>query len=107
MIVSGGFNIYPREVEDVLASHPGVSMATVIGVPDKKWGESVFALIVRKPDSDVSEAELVALVKERKGSLHAPKEVSFVAELPMTAVGKIDKKAIRASFWSAHGRMVG
>ena len=107
MIVSGGFNIYPREVEDVLSSHPGVSMATVIGVPDKKWGESVFALIVRKPDSDVSEAELVALVKERKGSLHAPKEVSFVAQLPLTAVGKIDKKAIRASFWSAHARMVG
>jgi fatty-acyl-CoA synthase len=107
MIVSGGFNIYPREVEDVLASHPGVSMAAVIGVPDKKWGESVFALIVRKPESDVSEAELVALVKERKGSLHAPKEVSFVAQLPLTVVGKIDKKAIRASFWSAQGRMVG
>ena len=74
MIISGGFNIFPREVEDVLSSHPGVAAAAVIGVPDEKWGEAVKAVVVRRPGSDVTEAELAALVKERKGAHHTPEE---------------------------------
>ncbi|MGM4904347.1 AMP-binding protein [Tardiphaga sp. 866_E4_N2_1] len=107
MIVSGGFNIFPREIEDVLTTHVDVAMCAVIGVPDDKWGEAVTAIVVArggaKPDAD----ELINLVKTRKGSAHAPKHIKFVSELPMTGVGKIDKKALRASFWVGRERMVG
>jgi fatty-acyl-CoA synthase len=107
MIVSGGFNVYPREIEDALSAHPGVSMAAVIGVPDEKWGESVFALVVRRHGVDISEQELTALVKARKGSLHTPKQISFVNALPQTPLGKIDKKAIRAAYWTEQKRNIG
>lgn len=107
MIVTGGFNVFPREVEDVLTSHPGVAMAAVIGVPDPKWGEAVTALVVAKPGVEVTAESLIRLVKQRKGSQQAPKRVEFVDALPLTAVGKIDKKALRARFWSGQDRMVG
>ena len=68
MIVTGGFNVFPREIEDVLTSHPAVAGAAVIGVPDDKWGEAVTALVVTRPGQDVSPGELIALVKERKGN---------------------------------------
>ncbi|WP_244641949.1 AMP-binding protein [Chelatococcus reniformis] len=107
MIVTGGFNVFPREVEDALTSHPGVAMAAVIGVPDEKWGEAVTALIVRRPGAEVSGEELIALVKSRKGSTQAPKQVEFLDELPTTAVGKVDKKVLRARYWAGQQRMVG
>ncbi|MGR4927594.1 AMP-binding protein [Bradyrhizobium sp. CAR08] len=107
MIVSGGFNIFPREIEDVLSQHADVAMVAVVGIPDEKWGEAVTAVVVlregAKPDAD----ELINLVKTRKGSAHAPKQIQFVKQLPMTGVGKVDKKMLRASFWSGRGRMVG
>ena len=107
MIVTGGFNVYPREVEDALTSHPAVAMAAVIGVPDAKWGEAVKALVVRKAGGDVSDEELIALVKQKKGSTQAPKSVEFIDELPVTAVGKVDKKVLRARYWAGQQRMVG
>jgi len=107
MIVSGGFNVFPREVEDVLAAHADVAVVAVIGVPDEKWGEAVTAVIVPKPGCQPREQELIDLVKQRKGSTHAPKQVKFVSELPMTGVGKVDKKVLRARFWEGRGRMVG
>jgi fatty-acyl-CoA synthase len=107
MIVSGGFNIYPRDVEDALSSHPDVAMACVIGIPDPKWGEAVCALIVPKPGARPVEAALVQLVKDRKGAAHAPKRVEFVDQLPLTPVGKIDKKVVRARYWTGQQRMVG
>lgn len=107
MIVTGGFNVFPREVEDALTSHPAVAMAAVIGVPDEKWGEAVKALIVRKPGGDVTDEELIALVKAKKGSTQAPKTVEFIDELPVTAVGKVDKKVLRARYWAGQQRMVG
>jgi fatty-acyl-CoA synthase len=79
----------------------------VIGVPDEKWGESVLALVVLRPDAVLDDGELAALVKARKGSLHAPKRIVFVNTLPQTPLGKIDKKAIRASYWSGQPRSVG
>jgi len=107
MIVSGGFNIFPREIEDVLTQHADVAMCAVVGVPDDKWGEAVTAIVVPRagamPDAD----ELINLVKAHKGSAHAPKRVEFVKELPVTAVGKVDKKVLRASFWAGRDRMVG
>ncbi len=107
MIVSGGFNIFPREVEDVLSSHPDVAMAAVIGVPHEKWGEAVAALIVTKAGARPTPEALMQLVKDRKGGTHAPKQVEFVDSLPLTAVGKVDKKVLRAKYWTGQSRQVG
>ena len=107
MIVSGGFNIYPREVEDALSSHPDVAMAAVIGVPHEKWGEAVTALVVAKQGRAPDEETLIRHVKDRKGSTHAPKRIEFVDALPLTAVGKVDKKVLRARFWAGQSRQVG
>ena len=107
MIVIGGFNIFPREVEDVLSSHPDVAMAAVIGVPHEKWGEAVAELIVVKSGATPSAEALMQLVKDRKGGPHAPKQVEFVDSLPLTAVGKVDKKVLRAKYWAGQARQVG
>jgi fatty-acyl-CoA synthase len=107
MIVTGGFNVYPREVEDVLSTHAGVAMVAVIGVPDAKWGEAVTAMVVPRGGARPSAEELIELVKRRKGSAHAPKHVEFVETLPVTSVGKVDKKQLRAKFWAGQRRMVG
>jgi len=98
MIVTGGFNVYPRELEDILSLHPAVSQAAVIGVPHPKWGEAVKALVVLRAGHAVAPEELIALVAERKGSFQAPKVVEFIDSIPQTAVGKPDKKALRAKF---------
>jgi fatty-acyl-CoA synthase len=107
MIVSGGFNIFPREVEDVLSQHADVAMVAVVGVPDDKWGEAVTAVVVPREGTKPNADELIALVRARKGSAHAPKQVKFVSELPMTGVGKVDKKVLKAGFWVGRERMVG
>jgi fatty-acyl-CoA synthase len=101
MIVSGGFNIYPREIEDIIGLHPAVSQAAVIGVPHPKWGEAVTALIVLRPGQSAAAQELIALVTERKGAFQAPKYVRFIDSIPQTAVGKPDKKALRALYRDA------
>ena len=82
----------------------------MIGVPDEQWGESVKAVVVLKPgveESDVLEAQLQALVKDKKGSVQAPKSVDFVAGIPLTPVGKPDKKAVKAQYWEGAARSVG
>ncbi len=114
MIVTGGFNVFPREVEDVVAEHPSVAQVCVIGTPDEKWGEAVTAVVVLRADVDGSEeavavmtAEIQAAVKERKGSVQAPKQVIVVDSVPVTALGKPDKKSVRAQFWEGAGRAVG
>lgn len=95
MIISGGFNIYPREIEDVLHEHPAVKGVAVVGMPHDKWGEEVRAVVQLHDRITADEAELIAFVKERKGSLVAPKRVEFWNEIPLTNLGKIDKKKIR------------
>lgn len=107
MIVSGGFNVFPREIEDVLCEHPAVSSAAVIGVPDDKWGEAVKALVVLRPDVHVEAEPLIALVREKKGPVYVPKTVEFVDSLPLTPVGKADKKVLRARYWKGHDRQIG
>ena len=107
MIVSGGFNIFPREVEDVFSQHADVAMVAVVGVPDDKWGEAVTAIVVAREGARPNAEELINLVKARKGSAHAPKHIKFVSQLPMTAVGKVDKKVLKAGFWVGRERMVG
>jgi fatty-acyl-CoA synthase len=106
MIVSGGFNVFPREIEDVLARHPSVSAAAVIGVPDPKWGEAVKAIIVARPGHTIDADELIGLVKREKSASYAPKSVEVVEALPLTAVGKPDKKVLRARYWSDADRGV-
>ena len=106
MIISGGFNVYPREVEDALSQHPAVAAAAVVGVPDAKWGEAVRALVVLRPGMVVAGDELMALVRVRKGAVYTPKAIDFVESLPTTGLGKLDKKAIRARFWQGLDRSV-
>jgi fatty-acyl-CoA synthase len=106
MIVSGGFNVFPREVEDVLTTHPAVSNVAVIGVPDPRWGEAVKALVVTKPGARVSAEEIIQLVRDKKGPVYAPKSVDFLDTLPLTPVGKADKKTLRARYWAGHTRNV-
>ncbi|MDP3892475.1 fatty-acid--CoA ligase FadD8, partial [Nocardioides sp.] len=110
MIVTGGFNVFPREVEDVVATHPAVAQVAVIGTPDEKWGEAVTALVVLREGAAYSEdlaREISELVKERKGSVQAPKQVLAVDAIPLTGLGKPDKKTLRARFWGDQGRSVG
>jgi fatty-acyl-CoA synthase len=109
MVITGGFNVFPREVEDVISTHPAVSMAMVIRVPDPKWGEAVKAVVVLRPGHEPSDAltgELQQLVKAAKGSQQAPKTIDYVEALPLTPVGKPDKKAVRARYWDASERAV-
>jgi len=106
MIISGGFNIYPREVEDALMSHAAVASAAVIGVPDEKWGEAVKAFVVLKADAKADPAELQAHVKARRGGPWSPKSIEFVTNIPVTGLGKIDRKALRAPYWEGRSRDV-
>jgi fatty-acyl-CoA synthase len=96
MVISGGFNIYPREIEDVIATHPAVAATAVYGLPDDRWGEAVTAAVVTKPGLQLDAAEVIERVRAEKGSVAAPKHVVVLDELPLTAVGKPDKKALRA-----------
>jgi fatty-acyl-CoA synthase len=107
MIITGGFNVYPKEIEDVISSLPGVSAVAVIGVPDERWGEAVKAVVVARPGQALDGANIIQAVRARKGAHQTPKSVEIVESLPLTAVGKIDKKALRAPHWSGRGREVG
>ena len=98
MIVTGGFNVFPSEIENVITQHPAVAQVSVFGVPDEKWGEAVTAAVVLRPGATVEPDILSALVKEHKGYVQAPKRVVFIDAIPQTAVGKPDKKALRATF---------
>lgn len=107
MIITGGFNVYPSEVENCLALHPGVAASAVFGAPHDKWGEAVTAIVVLKPGVSATEAEIIQFVMQKKGPVNAPKSVAFEAALPLTALGKIDRKAIRNKYWSGRERQVG
>ena len=106
MIISGGMNVYSVEVENVLMEHPVVREACVIGVPDDKWGEAVTAFVVCREGARVESADLIAFSGRKLAAYSRPKTVEFVAEIPKTPYGKMDKKAIRARFWKGEGRQV-
>jgi fatty-acyl-CoA synthase len=106
VIITGGFNVYPKEVEDVIATHPTVREVAVIGVPDEEWGEAVKALVVLNPGAQLDELGIMALVKNTKGSVAAPKSVEAIEAIPTTSVGKPDKKALREKYWAGRPRSV-
>jgi fatty-acyl-CoA synthase len=106
MIISGGVNIFPREVEDALMSHPAVASAAVIGVPDDKWGEAVKAFVVVKPGAAADFETLRAHVREKRGGPWAPKSIDFVEAIAVTGLGKVDRKALRAPYWKGRSRGV-
>jgi acyl-CoA synthetase (AMP-forming)/AMP-acid ligase II len=106
MIISGGFNVYPSEVEQVIWSHPAVQDCAVIGVPDEKWGEAVKAVIELNPGQSVTAEEIIALCKAKLGSVMAPKTVDFIESLPRSPVGKVLKKDLREQYWVARERKI-
>ena len=105
MVISGGENVYPAEVEQTLHRHPAIADVAVIGTPDERWGEAVTAVVVRKADAQLAEAELIAWTRERLAHFKCPRVVSFVDELPRTATGKVLKRELRQR-WGGDGSAV-
>ena len=107
MIVTGGENVYPAEVENAIFGHPDVADVAVIGVPDEKWGEAVKAVVVAKPGATPDAGSVIAWARERIAGYKAPKSVDFVAAIPRTVTGKILRRELRKPFWAGRDRMVG
>ena len=106
MIISGGSNIYPREIEEVICQHPAVFEVSVIGVPDDKWGEAVKALVVTHPGASATEAEIIEHCKRHLGSYKKPQSVEFLPALPKNAYGKVLKRDLRDRYWTGRPRRV-
>jgi acyl-CoA synthetase (AMP-forming)/AMP-acid ligase II len=106
MLVSGGFNVYPSEVEAVLAGHPAVHEVCVIGVPDDHWGEAVKAVVVLRPGLAATEADLVGWCREQLADFKRPRSVDFVEALPKNANGKLSRKDVREPYWRGRDRRV-
>ncbi|MBO2454998.1 long-chain-fatty-acid--CoA ligase [Actinomadura barringtoniae] len=106
MIVTGAENVYPIEVEEVLASHPGIADVAVIGVPDERWGETVKAVVVRRPGTEPTEEDILEFAKGRLAGFKRPRSVDFVDALPRNPSGKILKKDLRAPYWDGLDRSI-
>ncbi|MFO0995543.1 MAG: long-chain-fatty-acid--CoA ligase [Alphaproteobacteria bacterium] len=106
LIISGGSNIYPREVEEVVLMHPAVREVSVIGVPDEKWGEAVKALVVLREGHHASPEDLIEHCRARMASYKKPQSVEFLSELPKNAYGKILKRELRDRYWTGRDRRV-
>ncbi len=106
MVISGGVNIYPAEVEAVLYAHPAVMDVAVIGVPDDQWGESVKAVVQLRPGATATAEDLISFTAERLAGYKKPRSVDFVDELPRDAAGKLLKRKIREPYWAASGRRI-
>lgn len=106
MIISGGENVYPAEVESAVCDHPDVAEAAVIGVPDDKWGEAVKAIVVLKPGKTATASDIITFTRLQIASYKAPKTVEFVETLPRNPSGKILRRELRAPFWRGKERQV-
>jgi len=106
MIVTGAENVYPIEVESALSEHPDVADVAVIGVPDDRWGETVKAIVVRRPGAELTEEALLGWAKERVAGFKRPRSVDFADELPRNPSGKLLKRVLREPYWAAMGRNV-
>jgi acyl-CoA synthetase (AMP-forming)/AMP-acid ligase II len=106
MIISGGFNIYPREVEEVIMSYPGVVEAAVFGIPDEQWGESVKAVVASRQGAELTEDEIIQHCKEHLAGYKKPKSVDFIEEIPKNTYGKIDRRSLKSPYWEGFDRFV-
>jgi acyl-CoA synthetase (AMP-forming)/AMP-acid ligase II len=106
MIISGGLNIYPNEVEQVLYEHHAILEAAVFGVPDKDWGEAVKAVVALKPGMKATEQELIDFCKSRLTSYKKPKTIDFIPSLPKSPEGKVLRRAMREPYWKGHDRRI-
>ena len=106
MIISGGSNIYPREIEEVICRHPGVFEVAVIGIPDARWGEATKALVVAREGARLTEAEIVEHCRQHMASYKKPQSVEFLPALPKNAYGKVLKRELRDRFWADRARKV-
>lgn len=106
MVVSGGENIYPRAVEDVLFQHPAVAEVAVIGVPDEQWGETIKAVVVLRPGMTATEEDMMDFCRGKLGGFERPRSVDFVAALPRTPSGKVLKRVLREPYWTGQSRRV-
>lgn len=106
MVISGGENVYTREVEEVILRHPAVYEVAVIGVPDEKWGEAIKAIVSVRPGMKVSEKEIIDFCKQNLAGYKKPKSVEFIAEMPKNAYGKIVKKDLREKYWKGQERRI-
>jgi acyl-CoA synthetase (AMP-forming)/AMP-acid ligase II len=106
MVISGGMNVYPREVEEVLLNHPAISEVCVFGIPDQKWGEAVKAVVVLKPGMSATEQEILGFAGDHMAGYKKPKSVDFSDALPKTPYGKVAKRELRAPYWAGRERMV-
>ena len=107
MIISGGMNIYPAEIEAALEQHPEIYDVAVFGIPSEEWGEVVHATVVRSPESSLSAEEIAAFAREHLASYKVPRSVDFMDELPRTGSGKILKRQLRAPYWAGRTAQVG
>jgi long-chain acyl-CoA synthetase len=107
MIVSGGENVYPAEIENALMSHDGIADVAVIGVPDERWGEAGKALVIAVPDSGVTADDILLHARQHLAGFKCPKTVEFVEEIPRNPSGKILKRILREPYWEGHDRRVG
>ncbi|MDI7258335.1 MAG: long-chain fatty acid--CoA ligase [Thermodesulfobacteriota bacterium] len=106
VIISGAFNIYPKEIEDIIVTHPKVKEVAVIGVPDEKWGEAVKAVVVPKEGAQVTEQEIIDYCRDHMASFKKPKTVDFVKELPRNPYGKVPKTVLREPYWKGFDRRI-
>jgi fatty-acyl-CoA synthase/long-chain acyl-CoA synthetase len=107
MIITGGMNVYPAEIEAVLEQHPRIYEAAVFGIPSQEWGEGVHAVVVPRPGASLSEQDVMSFSREHLARYKVPRSVSFTEELPRTGSGKILKRVLRAPYWAEHGAKVG
>jgi acyl-CoA synthetase (AMP-forming)/AMP-acid ligase II len=106
MIISGGVNIYPAEIEDVLHRHPAVEDAAVFGVPDPEWGERVHAALQLRPGAVLAPAEVTAFCRDHLAGYKVPRQVSFHDDFPRDSAGKLVKRLLREPYWAGHAARV-
>lgn len=106
MIISGGENVYPAEVERALLEHPAIADVAIFGIPDPKWGEAVKAAVVLRPTQSLSQEDLIGFAQSRLAGFKCPKSVDFIAELPRNASGKVLKRVLREPYWTGTSRNV-